>query len=215
MPKDTIRMMHEHLLEGDYVVGSYDKHGHQTKAGGIFGESEVINEYRENILKTSARAKDVAPLTRSKGKGKKGRPPKKQKPVKERYTDEEYVPPLNQLTTLDEVWDAEQESYVSPVSQQLSIKHELKAVTIHNDFGSIKLYVEAILECEMAFCLVFNSTKDLIFTPKEGQTLNLTLDDNRTFTVYYPNCLFGELQEYLVAPGRRFMVLFKYEQLES
>jgi len=77
-------------------------------------------------------------------------------------------------------------------------------VYLHNQMGKIKMAVEDVLECDMAFCLVFPHEDSVIFTPNAGETLNFVDPSGETHSVYYADTLFSWTDSV-----KSLMILFK------
>lgn len=85
-----------------------------------------------------------------------------------------------------------------------------KKVEFSNDFGKMRMQVEEVLECEMAYALVFANEDDIVFTPKPGQTLIFKNDRGVDSFVYYPDALFT-----LPDGSKKLMILFKSAATED
>lgn len=83
-------------------------------------------------------------------------------------------------------------------------KVKKKAVYLHNQLGKIKLFVEEVLNSEMAYCLIFSSEDDIIFVPNPAETLNFTDEMGDTTSVYYADTLFSWTDGI-----KKLMILFK------
>ena len=180
--------LYAELASGAAQVGKYTDQGLQIKAGKIFGDTEDLEAYRDAVLANSAYAKGAQPLNVATKKGKK---PKKKAVIKPK-----------------EIYEPEDELSYKEYEEPTPELPDLRQVKIFNEFGEIRVFVEAVLECDIALCFVFREKKDLIFIPKTEQMLNIELEDSRQFKVYYPNSLF---ENYFLAPGRSLMVLFKVQ----
>ncbi len=210
---DTIKMLHGDLQSGDCVVGSYNGSGKLIKNGGVMLD-DTAREFRKDLIRSMAMAGAHYEKTTEDKKSttKTGKKRKSSKKVTVVDDTEDDLPVLETKMSFSELEAEDIESHINLTNTSSLHKatpeytRPLRSVSIHNDFGQIRLSVEEILECDISIMLIFKEDKDLIFIPKASQTLNLSLDDGRELSVYYPNTLFDN---YFLAPGRKFMVLFK------
>lgn len=95
---------------------------------------------------------------------------------------------------------------LSPAAPSTKITSNQQTVQFENDFGKIKVKVEALIEHEQAYMLVFTDETSIIFEPKIGETLKFHTQ-YAIEEVYYPGVIFN-------SPGddARFMLLFKVPQ---
>lgn len=197
--------MNPYQKAGDYVVGKYNEMGHKIKDGEIIGGEEAADLIKQ-ILDHGKYSGGVVVQGAKKATPKKRGPKKKvdryasevepEAPIWEEFMQNNEVPePVQQEIEVPEY-------VVVPVA-----KAKKKIIYLYNQLGKIRLMVEAILECEHSYCLVFASDDDLIFTPNKGETLNLTLDDGNTVPVYYPDALFDWMDG-----EKKLMILFKADE---
>lgn len=99
-----------------------------------------------------------------------------------------------------------QERQESPVVPHTKITSSPQTVQFENDFGKIKVRVEALVEHTQAYMLVFPDETSIIFEPKIGEILKF----HTSYTseeVYYPGVIFNS-----PADSAQFMILFKVPQ---
>lgn len=177
---------------GDYVVGSYDALGKQLKPGKVYGDEDEVNKLQEAMLTHGERhgGKNLD------GKQKKNIS-KKKKTVKPK-----------QETSFFEV-EPEPESFYQPPQEDIKPNKKKKYIYLFNKLGKIKLAVEEVLECDQAYCLIFQNEDDLIFTPNPGETLNMINLEGNQVQVYYPNALFTWTDR-----EKQLLILFKKDDDE-
>lgn len=178
---------------GDVVVGRYNDFGGRIEDSKTIGDSEDL----ERIQKELSRHAEISGATLMK-------PPIPIKPG--RYSDKKK--PGKLLITKKDIKEAMQAKLTNDQAAVVaSVKQEPKkkmTVYLHNALGKIKLSVEAVLESEMAYCLVFANDDDVIFVPNAGETLTFINTFNKEFPVYYTNTLFSWTDGI-----KQLMVLFK------
>lgn len=112
-----------------------------------------------------------------------------------------------------EDWDVVNNSNVKPsavvdfngsVDQITGGTIERVKVIFSNDFGRIKMNVEKVIYAgDIGIGLIFANEDDIVFEPKNGETITLTIIPN-TYDVLYPGALFD-----LPYGERKLMVLYK------
>lgn len=197
-------MYHEFLQSGDVVVGAYTEDGKQFKSG-ITPDDKVEIERKREILARSAQTGGgqlLAPIKASIKSGKAAKPIKVAKrDVKIKSDNPE---PLTPAITAQQLKSEHPSARLNPI---LSTSSYSQTVYLHNKLGKIKMKVENVLSCEMAYCLVFNSEDDVIFTPNPGETLSFIDADGDSHEVYYANTLFNWTDGV-----KRIMILFKRDE---
>lgn len=183
---DSIKKIHDDLRLGDLVVGSYTPDGKVKEPGFVYGNTDQLEEIADRVKQHAALsgALEVKHVGNKKLKPVKVKPKKK---VKEEPVVEEPV-----------VEEIEYEEEPAPVAKRK------KHIFFQNGMGKIKLSVLDVLECDMAFCLVFENDDDLIFTPSAGETLTFMDLYNNKHDVYYTDALFS-----LPPDNKKLMILFK------
>lgn len=182
---------HSEFRPGDYVVGSYTESGTPIKKGKVVGDEDDVNSLQRMIEQHASRTGSKLP---------NATPTKKAKITKSKKIiepQEEYQPRLQEV----------EEKKEQPIIVKTVPK---RPVQFHSNMGKIKMFVEDILECEIAFCLVFASEDDLIFIPNPGETLKMVTDNNNEYSVYYASSSFTWLDN-----SRKLMILFKSEDIQD
>lgn len=192
-----------------YVVGSFNDLGGEVKPGSIvgnFGDTDKLKEvYEQHAGKQGElNTRTIVKNNKPGAKSKRGRPKKKapsyNKPEKSLFDE-----------ILNNASDLEHEP-LEPVDTEYSDRNEyLKEsepenkirVTFSNNFGSIRVKVAGIMDCPMAYGLIFSCEDDIIFIPKPAETLSLTMNGVEQL-VYYPDVLFS-----LPNSNKKIMILFK------
>lgn len=188
---------HEYMkMFGDVVVGKYMEDGTPIKASSVTHDAEELAKRQKMYNQHAARSDGAELLEVVKTSVKKGRKSSTPKKVVKAKNSGDYPEELTPAVTAREV---EQEFTKKP---EPMVKK--KAVYLHNKMGKIKMQVEAVLESEMAYCLVFNNEDDMIFTPNAGETLNFTDVQGDTTAVYYADTLFSWTDG-----NKKLMILFK------
>ncbi len=184
---------HEYMkMFGDTVVGTYTEQGSVLKdSTTTFTPSELAARQRM-YAQHASRIEGAGLLPTAVVKGKKA------KKVK-------YVAPPTPIENF-----AVQEGLgIIAVEETKPTPVKKKHIYLHNKLGKIKMSVEAVLNSEMAFGLVFASEDDMIFTPNAGETLNFVDHHGDTTEVYFANTVFdwtdGE---------KKVMILFKTQDEE-
>jgi hypothetical protein len=182
-------MDHEYLkLHGDVVVGSYSADGVKlTESVVQFSPQELAR--RQNMYNTNAAMNPNASIIptaikETKKAGKKG----KAKKIED--TPIAFVQPIIEPIV------------TSGYSQVVAPKK--KFIYLHNKLGKIKMSVESVLSCEMAFALVFANEDDMIFVPNPAETLNFVDTNGDTHTVYFSDTIFDWIDG-----DKKVMILFK------
>ena len=93
------------------------------------------------------------------------------------------------------------------IIEKINKPQSKKYIYLYNKLGKIRLTIESLLECEQAYCVVFYSIDDLIFTPNPGETLTLIIDNDTEVPVYYPNASFSWIDG-----EKQLMILFKTDE---
>lgn len=183
---------HEYMkMFGDVVVGSFNHSGKRLKKATLTGSREEIIEKQKQYIQHAARSsgatplQEVIPVKGNKSKNKKN---------KKAQTN-------NILVDLS---DNEPELIITENSSVTKSSVRKKTVYLHNKLGKIKLFVEEVLNSEMAYCLVFASEDDIIFIPNPAETLNFTDEAGDTTSVYYADTLFSWTDGI-----KKLMILFK------
>lgn len=188
---------------GDTIVGSYNQLGENIKPTTIAGTAEDIQEIRQTLVNYNQNMNGAMQKTPTETKRKKSFKPKAKKQKTE-------------LLLYDEIWNQNDTTALPPyepvttsvVKEILPLYEEEKKeqlrIQFSNSFGRIKMFVEAVLECPMALCLIFSSEDDIIFTPKPNETLTFIRENGIEFQVYYPDALFKWLDS-----EKYVMILFK------
>ncbi|WP_394998652.1 hypothetical protein [Acinetobacter sp.] len=194
---------HEYLeLHGDVIPGEYSTEGKLLKAGkALHPENQ---KKIEAMYAMSAAMGGGILLPDAQKKANKATKPKKvpKRNVIERDDD---PGPLNPAITQAEL-DREQAFGVIEATKA-SVPTAKHAVYLHNALGKIKMQVEAVLDSEMAYCLIFSSEDDVIFTPNPGETLKFVDQRGDTSAVYYANTLFNWTDG-----SKKLMILFKQDE---
>ncbi len=175
-------MQYPDAKPGDYIVGSYHDMGRELKPGKGIGDPDETMSLQEMILEHGQRT-GGKPLSDKKITGKKG--------VKKKKVADPEPEMIN-------IWDKVREEKVVEKS------NEKKYIYLFNKLGKIRLSVETVLECEAAYCVVFRSEDDVIFTPNPGETLNMINLDGDEVTVYFANSMFNWIDGV-----KQLMILFK------
>lgn len=195
---------------GDLIVGSYNSEGGAIRARGVAGESDEINRIREmferSAIHAGATKLPTAKTSKRVPKPKKPQAKQKTKPQTDSWPEHEVrgeeIPVFNPKDW--EGVDNERDTEESPVVKRDVPK---KKVKFSNNFGKIKMSVEHVMECEIAYGLIFANDDDIIFTPKPGETLLFTNDAGFDSYAYYPDALFT-----LPDGDKKLMILFKSQQ---
>ena len=192
--------MDPYFKPGDYIVGKYNDMGNQIKAGKVYdaGDDEEAYKIKEMFANHGRSAGGTLLPTA------KTSVTQKKKVKKPKLTEkEEPVAPL--WESLSKI---EPESLdPTPKIEKINKPQQKKYIYLYNKLGKIRLTVESVLECEQAYCLVFYSVDDLIFTPNPGETLTLIIDTNTEVPVYYPNSSFTWIDG-----EKQLMILFKVDE---
>lgn len=191
--------MDPYFKPGDYIVGKYSEMGKPIKDGKVFdgGDDEEAYKLKE-MFANHGRNSGGSFLPQTKTSITQKKKVKKQKAKEE----DPVVKPL--WETLSNI---EPESLDAPKIEKISKPTQKKYIYLYNKLGKIRLTVESVLECEQAYCLVFYSIDDLIFTPNPGETLTLIIDTNTEVPVYYPNSSFTWIDG-----EKQLMILFKVDE---
>ena len=191
--------MDPYFKPGDYIVGKYNDMGNQIKAGKVFDAGDDEEAYKiKEMFANHGRSSGGTLLPTAKTSVSQKKKVKKQKQVEK----EEVAPLWESLSKIEpESLDP------TPKVEKISKPQQKKYIYLYNKLGKIRLTVESVLECEQAYCLVFYSIDDLIFTPNPGETLTLILDHDTEVPVYYPNSSFTWIDG-----ERQLMILFKTDE---
>jgi len=214
---------------GDMIVGSYNESGATIKERGVAADGDDAERMRKMFEESMARAggsvipeihapkrkpvsyKEVAKIKHHSNPAKIAKPKRKEAKAEAK--------PFNYFA---EVVDAVENEPVKsiPINKHVDsyeeeddtpkISKPKRKVEFSSEFGKIRLFVEDVLECDMAFALVFAEEEDIVFIPKPGQTLVFKNDDGFDNFVYYPDALFT-----LPDGLKRIMILFKSTQQED
>lgn len=185
-----------------YVVGSFTNEGKPIKEGTFTSSEGEVLKLAKAYDSHAARVAEFNPDTvanKTKRK-KKGRP---KSAVAEAVIKKEAEDRPFQFFDFSN--EEEQAEITTPTRVSTPVKS--KRVKFSNKFGDIKVAVESVLNCSMALGLIFSSEEDLVFTPKAGEALQLTVDDV-THNVYYPNVLFS-----LPGGSKKLMILITTDEL--
>jgi hypothetical protein len=194
---------HEYLeLHGDVIPGEYSAEGKLLKPGkALHPENQ---KKIEAMYAMSAMMAGGVLLPDAQKKANKATKPKKA-PKRNVIARDDDPGPLNPTITQAEL-DREQD-FIPAESVKANIPVQKHAVYLHNALGKIKMQVEAVLDSEMAYCLVFSSEDDVIFIPNPGETLKFVDQRGDTNPVYYANTLFNWTDGY-----KKLMILFKQDE---
>ncbi len=187
--------MDPYFKPGDYIVGKYNDMGAQIKSGKVIGDEEEVLDLRDMVINHGNHTGGV-PLFTAKTK-QTVKKEKKKKPAK--VEDVEYKPLCDKVEP--EPLDP------TPKIEKINKPQSKKYIYLYNKLGKIRLTIESLLECEQAYCVVFYSIDDLIFTPNPGETLTLIIDNDTEVPVYYPNASFSWIDG-----EKQLMILFKTDE---
>lgn len=181
---------------GDLVVGSTDPGKSVYSATGsklinsgvsLYGNAEDLLEQQKKLTKLAARNGGVVLETQGSSRKKKK---KSQSTVSPR------------AISFSENADSFEQEDTSSVKPPAPVK--LLTVQFENDFGKMRAKVEALVDHDLAYMLVFPNEDAVVFEPKISETLSLHLPDGETVAVYYPGVTFNSPDS-----DRKFMILFK------
>lgn len=190
-------MYHEFLQTGDVVPGTYSEDGRRLTSGATPDDAATIQRKRDLMASSATRGGGSILEIKTKKRGKAPKPLKAAKRnVVARNGD---AAPLSPTITQAEV-DLEQTT-ISPITAGPTI------VYLHNKLGKIKMKVEAVLENDMAYCLVFAHEDDVIITPNAGETLTFIDEHGDGHSVYYANTTFNWTDG-----CKQLMILFKRDE---
>lgn len=181
---------HEYMkMFGDVVVGSFNHSGKRVKNSTATRSKEEVDKMQQQYLQHASRSAGATPIplpVSNKSKSKK----KSTKNVTSSFEELPEQPLIQQNN--------------SSINYNDKPANKKKAVYLHNQLGKIKLFVEEVLNSEMAYCLIFSSEDDIIFVPNPAETLNFTDEMGDTSSVYYADTLFSWTDGV-----KKLMILFK------
>lgn len=186
-----------------YVVGSFTNEGKPIKEGTFTSSEGEVLKLAKAYDSHASRVAEFNPdtvTTKTKRK-KKGRP---KSTVTEAVIQKNVEDRPFQFFDFSE---SDEQGEIARPPTGISAPVKSKRVKFSNKFGDIKVAVESVLNCSMAIGLIFSSEEDLVFTPKAGEALQLTVDDI-THNVYYPNVLFS-----LPGGSKKLMILITTDEL--
>ena len=169
---------------GDVVVGSFNNSGKRIKNATATRSQEEVTKMQQQYLQHASRSAGATPLEINVTSGKSKKKKNKTQPVT--VVEEPIIQQIEPLI----------------INEKPKVKK--KAVYLHNQLGKIKLFVEEVLNSEMAYCLIFSSEDDIIFVPNPAETLNFTDEMGDTTSVYYADTLFSWTDGI-----KKLMILFK------
>ena len=183
---------HEYIrMFGDVTAGEFREDGSTFNAGELTDPARAAKIKKMYDMNAAMAGATLLPNAKKTAVpvGKKKKQASKKPVVQERYVEEEPV------------------VYVEPKSSGSVGPLPKRYVYLHNKMGKIKMAVEDVLECEMAFCLIFHDEESVIFTPNPAETLNFVDPSGNTHSVYYADTLFGWTDGV-----KRLMILFKHNK---
>lgn len=190
---------HEYMkMFGDAVVGSYnDKTGKMIKSAKITLDPEALAARQKMYSAHASRVEGASIIPQAKVV-KKG---KKSKEVKKRdYPDVEPAPIQWGVPIPPDPEQPIITGRATPIAPK-------RPVYLHNQMGKIKMYVEDVLDSEMAYALIFANEDDMIFIPNAGETLNFVNLSGDSYKVYFANTVFNWTDDV-----KRIMILFKTDE---
>lgn len=196
---------HEYMkMFGDVVVGEYTENGQMITPPSATDPAKQAKISEMYAMSAALGGGKLLPEKKARAKyGSSVKAGKRN--VKARDTEPE---PLTPAITQAEV-DNEPELIHTSGYLQVIPNSTKYFVYLHNKLGKIKLKVDAVLDSEMAYCLVFRSEDDVIFTPNAGETLQFTDIRGDTSSVYYADTLFNWIDG-----TKKLMILFKSNKNE-
>jgi len=198
-----VKVNHEYVEAGDIVVGSFTDEGTQTKGSSYGGDSEDMNKRQQSIINDmlSVKGASLFPGQRGEAKATKTKKATKAKSTKPKTEKTMYVGPAESTTKYFS------DKYVSPLEEPENTPSDVKVkffVYLKNQMGKIKMSVLDVLECEMAYALIFEHEDDVVIVPNAGETLVFIDNYGNSTDVYYADTTFTWLDG-----TKKIMVLFK------
>jgi hypothetical protein len=183
-------MTNSEYKPGDYVVGRYSENGAKIKDGKLVGDSDEVAELKSMLSDHAKRT---------------GGQPLKSEVVPAKKVAKKKAKPSNIIPMPTMGFDEEPPFEPEP-DYKPTIKKSKKQISFLSQMGKIKMTIEDIIECEMAFCIIFSEEDDIIFSPKSGETLTMITPEGNEHQVYFSNTVFT-----WVDGTKQLMVLFKID----
>lgn len=192
---------HEYLNGFDVVVGSYSKNGKQIDEPIVLNPAKKTKIAEMYARSAALGGASLLPTVTTNTKPAKKQRAKQTKLVTPTIDVESLLPVVNESSYTHSTLETQ---FVKPVTEIPKM-----FVYLHNQMGRIKMAVEAVLDSEMAYCLVFTNEDQVIFIPNAGETLKFTNHKGDTADVYYADTLFNWTDGM-----KKLMILFKADKNE-
>lgn len=195
----------------DYVVPGYNDEGRRIRGGNpVVGGQQSLTVAAKRILRhalSNGGAVPVAPLPSVQQKQASSRtldlpakggtdtricPPGKTKKTKKSKTTqpEDSIRKPRPMTDFDDVPVTIRRDEVEPETGAQPTTNRLPVV-FNTAFGKMRMIVQAVMENDTGFGLVFRDEDEVRFVPERGSSISISLPNGTTTNAMYTGCLFA------------------------